>query len=158
MSNETLFELSSLEATDCEAIALIHAECFLGQAWSKEAFEEFFGSNKHWGRLFGWMALKGGVPCGFILARMIVQECEILTFAVKPSFQGKGIGRLLLNCLLQEVTVPIFLEVATDNLPAIGLYESVGFEVLTVRHNYYEGSPGQLPRDAYLMRHRPMGD
>lgn len=156
MSNEAHIKLSPLEATDSEAIALIHAECFLGQAWSKEAFAEFFTSINHWGRLFGWMAFKKNTPCGFILARKIVQECEILTFAVKPEFQGKGIGRLLLNRLLEEMSVPIFLEVATDNLPAIGLYESIGFEVLTVRHNYYEDGPGQPCKDAYLMRHRPV--
>lgn len=158
MLNETPYKLAPLEATSCETLALIHSECFLGQAWSKATFEEFFTSTKSWGRLLGWMAFQDNAPCGFILARKIVQECEILTFAVKPTFQGKGVGRLLLRRLLNEMNIPIFLEVATDNLSAIGLYESEGFEVLTIRQNYYECGPGQPLKDAYLMRHRPVGN
>ncbi|MBY0462954.1 MAG: ribosomal protein S18-alanine N-acetyltransferase [Alphaproteobacteria bacterium] len=142
-----------IEVKDAEVLALIHAECFLGQqVWSKETFKDFFTSNNSWGRVIGWLAVQGEEPCGFILARKIVQECEILTFAVKPDRQQKGIGRLLLGHLLKEMEIPIFLEVATDNLAAIKLYESEGFEVLTVRRDYYEAEPGQPKKDAYLMR------
>ena len=155
MLKENQYRLVPIVAEDAETLTLIHAECFLGQQiWSKDSFEDFFTSNNSWGRVLGWLVVQGEQHFGFILARRIVQECEILTFAVKPDFQGKGIGRLLLRRLLEEMEIPIFLEVATDNLAAISLYESEGFEVLTVRRNYYEAEPGEARKDAYLMRCR----
>ena len=42
----------------------------------------------------------------------------------------------------------VFLEVRTDNEPAIGLYESVGFVKMGVRKRYYRISGA----DAYSMR------
>lgn len=152
MLKENPYKLRPIEVEDSEVLASIHAECFLGQAWSSEAFEDFFTSNDSWGRIAGWMAVQGEKQCGFILARKIVQECEILTFSVMPCYQKMGIGRLLLTHLLDEIKVPIFLEVATDNLAAIRLYESEGFKVLTVRRNYYDTKPGEPKKDAYLMR------
>lgn len=152
MLKEKPYKLVSIEVEDCKILALIHAECFLEQAWSEESFEDFFTSNNSWGRIVGWIAFQDEQPCGFILARKIIQECEILTFSIKPYYQRMGIGRFLLRHLLEEIKMPIFLEVATDNLAAIRLYESESFEVLTVRHSYYESEPGQPRKDAYLMR------
>ena len=42
---------------------------------------------------------------------------------------------------------PVFLEVRTDNLAAIGLYESYGFTITGTRKNYYHPSGA----DAYTM-------
>ena len=42
---------------------------------------------------------------------------------------------------------PIFLEVRTDNVPAITLYESYGFSILGTRKGYYQPSGA----DAYAM-------
>ncbi|MBY0281335.1 MAG: ribosomal protein S18-alanine N-acetyltransferase [Alphaproteobacteria bacterium] len=156
MLKENQYKLLPITVRDAEVLALIHAECFIGQQiWSQETFKDFFTSNTNWGRVSGWMAIQGEQECGFILVRKIVQECEILTFAVRPDFQRKGIGRLLLRHLLDEMDIPIFLEVATDNFAAIKLYESEGFEVLTIRRSYYESEPGRPRKDAYLMRYRP---
>lgn len=51
-------------------------------------------------------------------------------FAIKPSSQGKGLGRLLaLESLkfARELDCPMKLEVHRDNQPAINLYKSLGF-------------------------------
>ena len=39
----------------------------------------------------------------------------------------------------------ITLEVVTDNIPAIKLYEKFGFEIINVRKKYFNG------KDSYLM-------
>ena len=142
-----------IEDADCEALALLHTACFKEAAWSAETFQDFFTSTK-WGQITGWVTLENAETCGFILARQVdldceTLECEILTFSVHPSHQGKGIGRALLKKLLETVSGPIFLEVAVDNGAALHLYKTEGFKVVGTRPNYYTGKE---PKDAYLMR------
>lgn len=70
-------------------------------------------------------------------------EAELLNLAVAPEYQGKGIAKLLLQnmcSLLSEHAQEIFLEVRAGNESAIGLYETLGFNCLGERRNYYPGS------------------
>ncbi|GBQ13743.1 ribosomal protein S18-alanine N-acetyltransferase [Komagataeibacter rhaeticus] len=82
-----------------------------------------------------------GEASGFIMARMIGDEAEILTFAVNPVCQRRGIGRdLLARCVRQAASagvVSVFLEVARDNAGALGLYHAAGFAPVGLRRNYY---------------------
>lgn len=85
-----------------------------------------------------------------VLGRAGDHECEVHTIAVDAACQGRGYGRALLDALLRvadAVHAPVFLEVRTDNVPAIALYERSGFEVAGVRRNYYQPSGA----DAYTM-------
>ena len=77
-------------------------------------------------------------------------EFEIHTIGVDPAYQGKGIGRRMMTELLDAVAPGsvVFLEVRTDNEPAIALYESLGFTRIGVRKRYYQASGA----DAYTMR------
>jgi len=77
-------------------------------------------------------------------------EYEIHTIGVDPAYQGNGIGRRMMTELLDFAGPgsPVYLEVRTDNEPAIGLYASLGFEKVAVRKRYYRVSGA----DAYTMR------
>jgi len=76
-------------------------------------------------------------------------EYEIHTIGVDPAYQGRGIGRRLLDELLDIADgAVVHLEVRTDNEPAIALYRSVGFAEVGVRRRYYRISGA----DAYTMR------
>jgi ribosomal-protein-alanine N-acetyltransferase len=80
-------------------------------------------------------------------------EYEIHTIGVDPAHQGHGIGRALMDRLLAW-TGPgavVFLEVRTDNEPAIRLYESLGFVTIGLRKRYYRASGA----DAFTMRRDP---
>jgi ribosomal-protein-alanine N-acetyltransferase len=58
----------------------------------------------------------------------------------------------LLTALLEyAVGGTVFLEVRTDNVAAITLYESVGFVRVGLRRRYYRASGA----DAYTMRRDP---
>lgn len=81
-------------------------------------------------------------------------EYEIHTVGVDPELQGTGLGRRLVEALLtvaDEDPGEVFLEVRVDNEPAIGLYESLGFEKVGLRKNYYRPSGA----DAWTMRRPP---
>ena len=87
------------------------------------------------------------------LGRKAPFEYEIHTVGVDPAYQGHGIGRQMMNDLLSEVGADsvVFLEVRTDNEPAIALYTSLGFSKVGVRKRYYRVSGA----DAYTMRRDP---
>ena len=93
---------------------------------------------------------EGDAP-GFIMARTLFDEAEILTFAVDPAWQRRGIGRdLLARCMRQVGEAgarTLFLEVARDNAPAMALYHAGGFVQAGIRRNYYPDG-----MDACVMR------
>jgi ribosomal-protein-alanine N-acetyltransferase len=87
------------------------------------------------------------------LGRTSPFEYEIHTIGVDPAYQRHGIGRAMMDRLLAwtEPGSAVFLEVRTDNEPAITLYRSLGFGTVGVRKRYYRASGA----DAYTMRRDP---
>ena len=89
------------------------------------------------------------------LGRVRPYEYEIHTIGVDPAYQGQGIGRRMVSQLIELASGSvIFLEVRTDNAPAIGLYESFGFVNVGLRRRYYRASGA----DAYTMKRLPQED
>lgn len=81
-------------------------------------------------------------------------EAELLNIGVKQNQQGKGFGEGLLRAsllLLPEGTKHCFLEVRRSNLPAIALYQKLGFEPVAERKDYYRHRSG-LIEDALVFR------
>lgn len=78
-----------------------------------------------------------GLACGWV----VVDELHITAVAVDPDRRRGGLGRTLLDALLQrarkEGARHATLEVASDNTAAIGLYASFGFQIAGRRSNYY---------------------
>lgn len=121
-----------------------------------DAFDPAFGEAWTLGQLAGMMMIPGtwltiartdAAPLGFALIRSVLDECELLLLGVKPMWQQRGIGRMLLNHSLitarQRGIMSMNLEVrATNN--AIRLYENMGFEFVHRRPGYYRGQDGQL--------------
>jgi len=97
--------------------------------------------------VFGWIE----EAAGFVLARAIAGEAEILTIAVHPEARRRGVGRRLLaaaaeGALLRDAG-ELFLEVSHSNDAARALYLSAGFIQVGLRVRYYpDGS------DALVMR------
>lgn len=85
-------------------------------------------------------------------------ESEVHTIGVDPGRQRRGIGQALLDALLREADShggPVFLEVRTDNDPAVALYRRAGFEIVGTRPRYYQPSGA----DAFTMtRPAPSND
>ena len=88
------------------------------------------------------------------MGRVVLDEVELLTLAVEPAARRQGLGRALLARFGVEAAAAgatrAFLEVATDNLPAIGLYASAGYRETGRRRGYYHPSGG-APVDAVIM-------
>lgn len=80
---------------------------------------------------------------GFLIGRAVADEAELLTVAVAPEAQGRGIGAQLVARFLEQARVrgakQAFLEVAADNAPALAVYRKLGFVEQGRRQGYYHG-------------------
>ena len=83
---------------------------------------------------------------GFILIRVVLDEAEILTLAVRPEARRAGLGgRLVGQGAVQAAqggARRLFLEVAEDNAAARALYARAGFRALGRRKAYYAAPDG----------------
>ena len=98
------------------------------------------------------VVLSGGKVLGFFSGEIIFSEGSITMIALKKEFQGKGIGRYLLDwfvSLSKERGVNnIWLEVSKRNKKAIRFYENYGFITEDIRPSYYKDGS-----DALIMRY-----
>ena len=94
---------------------------------------------------------------GYILATIIDGEAEILSIGVTPGQQRQGVGKRLLQHFFDygasRNMAKAALEVAEDNLPALGLYRDFGFVEFGRRKGYYK--QGNRKIDAIMMKWCP---
>jgi ribosomal-protein-alanine N-acetyltransferase len=67
-------------------------------------------------------------------------EAHILNISVAPEAQGLGIGRKIMEHLIETArhkAQTLFLEVRVSNTKAQALYESLGFNEIGIRKGYY---------------------
>lgn len=92
------------------------------------------------------VALLNNEIVGFAGIKFIVNEADIMNIVTKKTFRNKGIGKLLLENLIQLSKslnlTSITLEVNEENAPAIHLYKKFGFEILGIRKKYYKNADG----------------
>ncbi len=148
--------IGALTVADADRCAELEAVLFPGDdPWPTAAFvRELAAKHNHYvaartsvrdrrpDTLIGY----GGISR---LGRTPPFEYEVHTIGVDPAYQGRGVGRRLLDELLNFAGgAVVHLEVRTDNAPAIALYRSVGFTQVGLRRRYYRVSGA----DAYTMR------
>lgn len=129
-------------------LAEIHSAAFLRERpWSADEFQNLLDSA--YVTLFHQ-------PGGFALTRTVGGESELLTLAVNPTHQRRGIGRnLTLEWLaaIDGMADTAFLEVAADNTSAQRLYLDSGFVEVARRTAYY-ARKNATSVDAVVMRYR----
>ncbi|MCH2041180.1 MAG: ribosomal protein S18-alanine N-acetyltransferase [Saccharospirillaceae bacterium] len=88
-----------------------------------------------------WVCEEAGVIQAHSVVSAIAGEAELLTIAVHPDMQGRGLGSKMLNQVIAQAqrhqAEQIFLEVRESNHVGIALYEKAGFCELGRRTNYY---------------------
>lgn len=79
---------------------------------------------------------------GYMGIWIIFEQAQLTNLAVNKKYQGKGYGRLLLEkgiSICQEAGCEIMtLEVRQSNVVAKSLYQSCGFEKVSVKKDYYQ--------------------
>ncbi len=89
---------------------------------------------------------------GYLVARQMADEAEILNVGVDPRSRRQGIGRALVAAGLERVralgAAQVYLEVRESNAAARELYRGFGFEEVARRPKYYR----RPVEDAILLR------
>ncbi len=97
---------------------------------------------------------RAGPLIGFLLARRVTDEAEILAIAVEPSWRRQGVARRLISYLTTELRrdLPcrLIVEVSVENVSALALYGQNGFIEVGTRKHYYAVS-GRMPVDAKIL-------
>lgn len=147
------WKLRRATADDLDAIMAIEASEFANDAWSSAMMSaEISDRNGYY-----LVAHPVGEPTQVkayagLRAPFRSGQADIQTIAVSPDSRRHGIGRALMNALMAEArdrgATELFLEVRDDNPSAQRLYDSLGFERIAVRPQYYQ--PDGV--DAIIMR------
>ena len=114
-------------------LANLHKKCFPNKPWSADDFRDLKQS--------GCEIIMS--QNGFIVYRIVLDEAEIITIGVNPENRRQGIASAMIGIIEKTIknqgVKKIFLEVASNNIPAQKLYENCGFIQVGLRPKYYDG-------------------
>jgi ribosomal-protein-alanine N-acetyltransferase len=117
----------------------------------KEVFPKgyFLELSKKWPEGFLVAKLSGEIV-GYAIGEKNKDSGLIVSVAVKKEWRKRGIGRRLIEKLLEnfkkEGMKIVFLHVREENKEAINFYQALGFKIIELVENYYSNG-----ENAYLM-------
>lgn len=108
------------------------------QPWSMKQFKHDLHSSPH---SENWVYVQDDRVTGYLFGWIVEDEYHLNNLAVHPEFQGRKIGKKLIQHIIDRVAsrnvASIFLEVSVGNTPARKCYQSIGFIEDGVRKDYY---------------------
>ena len=136
-------EIRKIDAESAACAAELEKICF-SEPWSEKAILEEAE------RGFFIAAYIDGEFAGYAGMLCVLDERDVCNVATVPHFRGKGVGRALVQALIESARESgasvIMLEVRKSNAAAIALYEKSGFTLVGQRKNFYT-----MPREDALL-------
>lgn len=146
-SRNAEFDISPMTGEDCLPVSKLHGQRF-ARGWSDGEFHALLSQET----VLGFSAHRSGLLpgrnlAGFVLAREVAGEAEILSIAVDSKWSGCGLGWRLMQTAIKEIRYrggeSVFLEVDEGNAAAIALYRKLRFAKIAERKGYYQNAEGQ---------------
>jgi len=142
--DENLF-FREAHAKDLEALVAVQAASFSDpEPFVRAMLKKFL--QDPWRHFYLATFGEGELSCQEPVGVIRLDEFEqgligIYAFGVVPDYRGRGYGRQILEETIRTVRATgdqrqIMLDVETDNVPAINLYKSCGFQIKTT-YDYY---------------------
>ena len=130
-----------------KAVADLEKICF-SDPWSENSV-----ASELKNKLALWLvAEEEGRVAGYIGSQTCGDESDVMNVAVHPDFRRRGMAEALVKTLVADLKAMdshcLTLEVRASNVPAIALYEKLGFSEIGRRKNYYRNPK----EDALIMR------
>lgn len=136
MNGQEKFEIVKMESVHIESILEMENLSF-SIPWTGKMFLDELSNDK----AFYFIALTNNRVIGYAGLWAVLDEGQITNIAVHPDYRKQGIGKCLMNKLVDicygKGVIALTLEVRKGNLPAIMLYEGLGFVVEGIRKAYY---------------------
>lgn len=147
---DTQPELRPMQAEDTVDVMLIEHQVY-PFPWTEGIFKDCLRVG-----YCCWVWQESGQVLGYGVMSVGVGEAHILNLAVHPQHQGRGLGRGMIEHLLQLAVShgadTAFLEVRPSNERAVELYHGLGFNQVGLRKAYYPLAQGR--EDALIMARR----
>lgn len=133
-------------AQELDAVMALMAAGFtadFGERWSRAQLIGLLSTDE--GAWLAGLEADGGLAA-FGLMRVVADEAELMLLAVDPAQQRRGIGLALLDAIGDEArrrgAAKLFAEVRDGN-SALIFYQSIGFQVVGRRADYYRDRAGR---------------
>lgn len=151
MADFVVLQWAIRPATEADVLAVTAVEHAVPWGhWSSVAFSNEL--ELQWSRTMVAVTMVGDTEdapqervIGFVVYWMLPGEVELLNIATHPRFQRHGIGRALVQHVLNDGREAgaerVVLEARASNTIAQALYERMGFKAYAVRKGYYAGNP-----------------
>jgi ribosomal-protein-alanine N-acetyltransferase len=144
---DILPKLRPMRASDLDRIMEIEPVIYT-HPWTRGNFEDSMRVGYSC-----WVIDCGGVVTGYGVLMIGVREAHLLNLSIAPEWQGRGLGRTLLEHFVRigrdSDAQQMFLEVRPSNTSARRMYADYGFRDISVRRGYYPAAGGR--EDAILM-------
>jgi len=131
------FQIRPASRADLERLLLLERQSF-SDPWTPAQMIDTLIQPTTLGLILAPVA---GEIIGYLLSRVVADEAEILTLAVRSSERRRGLGRELLQAglaaMMQRGVRSVWLEVRESNAGARSLYAQAGFVAVGVRRGYY---------------------
>lgn len=138
--------IRKMKVVDLDRILEIERKSF-PNPWSRNAFLYEIESEVS----YPWVVELDNEIVGYSIHWLILDEAHLSNIAVAPLHRGKGIGKFLLEKIIESVKKKgakiLTLEVRVSNINAICLYTKMNFKVVGIRKNYYTNPV----EDAFIM-------
>lgn len=154
-----LYQIDDATLEDIESVVQIEKQTNPYNPWSAKTFIQSIQDERY----YFWVLKHQNKICGFCVVSVVGstginhilggfhesegsgvsynKEGQLQSIAIDSSEHGKGLGRLLLDYVIDICRVvgvkQLFLEVRESNFVAQKLYETSGFEFLVMRKKYY---------------------
>jgi ribosomal-protein-alanine N-acetyltransferase len=160
---EGVAELSFLpmQVSDLDSVLAIEDISHL-HPWTKGNFSDSLAAG-HWAYCIRPeldQAVKGSyldpaVLWAYCVLFPAVDELHLLNITISPKLRKLGLGKRIMSAIegvaAQQKMPRIILEVRPSNLAALGLYQSLGYEQIGLRKNYYPHNPQTGAREDALV-------
>ncbi len=133
---------------DMAEVLAIESECF-EFAWDEDAFIRCLRQRN----CIGMVAEHDDKVIGYMVYELRPTGIHLLNFAVHPCAQGKGVGRVMLEKLLDKMGQKrrsIACEVRDSNLDAQLFFRAMGFKAISILRGSYDDTD----EDAYVFQYR----
>lgn len=148
---DTPLRFRPMQTADLDTICDIEPRIY-SHPWSRGNFSDSLNAGYSCWVYEGGSEDRGAI-LGYAVLMTVLDEAHLLNISIAKLHQGKGLGRNLLEHMMQIArnhgAQNIFLEVRPSNVAAVKLYESMGFNEMAIRRNYYPAVSGR--EDAILM-------
>ena len=133
------YKLSGYSGWNDLPIVLELEEQLFTSTWKMDDFLYEMNENP-FSQMFVWE--EDSEIVGYMGIWIIFEQAQLTNLAVNKKYQGKGYGRKLLEMgisMCQDAGCEIMtLEVRQSNVVAKSLYQSCGFEKVSVKKDYYQ--------------------